>query len=78
MTFHTTWESPHGALVTAKVRGEIDTQALAVLYDAEVGIGTSDFNAVFNATNNATRYAWKCGYRNPRVSGRVAECEARL
>ncbi|QFG09933.1 hypothetical protein SEA_GERALDINI_78 [Mycobacterium phage Geraldini] len=71
-----TWYSPAGTPVTPKVRNEVDEAQLAALYEAEVSPEVGRFNELYNAASTATRYAWQYGYRNPRVPGRVAECEA--
>lgn len=71
-----TWYSPAGTPVTPKIRNEVDERQLAELYAAEVSPDSARFNALYNGASTATLYAWRYGYRNPRVSGRVEECEA--
>ncbi|WNM75429.1 hypothetical protein SEA_TINIBUG_74 [Mycobacterium Phage TiniBug] len=71
-----TWFSPAGTPVTPKVRNEVDEAQLAELYAAEVSPDSVRFNELYLAASSATRYAWQYGYRNPRVPGRVEECEA--
>ncbi|ARQ95515.1 hypothetical protein I5G81_gp76 [Mycobacterium phage Shandong1] len=74
--FVETWFSPQGVPVTPKIRNQVDERQLAELYAAETSPDTARFNALFEGADSATRYAWHYGYRNPRVPGRVEECEA--
>ncbi len=74
--YHETWFSPEGVPVTPDVRSRVDERQLAELYAAETLPDYSRFNALWQAADNATRYAWQYGYRNPRVIGRITECEA--
>ncbi|QWK51407.1 hypothetical protein SEA_STINSON_75 [Mycobacterium phage Stinson] len=74
--FTETWFSPAGTPVTPKVRNEVDEAQLSELYAAEVSPDSVRFNELYNAASTATLYAWRYGYRNPRVAGRVEECEA--
>ncbi|AHB79609.1 hypothetical protein PBI_VALIDUS_79 [Mycobacterium phage Validus] len=71
-----TWYSPAGTPVTPKIRNEVDERQLAELYAAESAPDNARFNALYNGASAATRYCWQYGYRNPRVPGRIAECEA--
>ncbi|ASR85276.1 hypothetical protein I5H06_gp28 [Mycobacterium phage SirPhilip] len=71
-----TWYSPQGVPVTAKIRSEVDERQLAELYAAETSPDSARFNALHQGASSATRYAWNYGYRNPRVPGRIEECEA--
>ncbi|QJD50376.1 hypothetical protein I5H01_gp031 [Mycobacterium phage MarkPhew] len=70
------WYSPQGTPVTAKIRNNCDELHLAELYAAETQPDSGRFNALYNGANSATRYCWNYGYRNPRVPGRIEDCEA--
>ncbi|UTN93272.1 hypothetical protein SEA_SUNFLOWER1121_80 [Mycobacterium Phage Sunflower1121] len=71
-----TWEAPSGALLPPRSREQVDEKHLAELYAAETQPDSARFNALYEGADNATRLAWSLGYRNPRVPGRIAECEA--
>ncbi|ASR85376.1 hypothetical protein SEA_PHRANK_78 [Mycobacterium phage Phrank] len=73
---HESWEAPSGALLPPRTRETVDEQHLAELYAAETLPDHARFNALYEGADNATRLAWSLGYRNPRVPGRIAECEA--
>ncbi|QFG09459.1 hypothetical protein I5H08_gp028 [Mycobacterium phage Yuna] len=73
---HETWFSPGGTPFTGPSRQNVDRDQLAELYAAETSPDSSQFNALYNAANNSTLLAWSLGYRNPRVPGRIAECDA--
>ncbi|QFP94859.1 hypothetical protein SEA_MARSHAWN_73 [Mycobacterium phage Marshawn] len=74
--FVDTWYSPQGTPVTAKIRNGCDELQLAELYAAETQPDSARFNALHNGADASTLYCWNYGYRNPRVPGRIAECEA--
>lgn len=74
--FTETWFSPDGTPVTPVIRNAVVETQLAELYAAEVSPDLTQFAELYVAAGPATRYAWAYGYRNPRLPGRVAECEA--
>ncbi|ASR85672.1 hypothetical protein SEA_AMGINE_72 [Mycobacterium phage Amgine] len=71
-----TWFSPAGTPVTPHIRNRVDEAKLAELYAAETSTDSAAFNTLYLSVDSATRYAWQYGYRNPRVPGRIEECEA--
>lgn len=74
--YYESWYSPQGTPVTAKIRNQCDEKHLAELYEAESHPDSGRFNALYNGADSSTRYCWNYGYRNPRVPGRIEECEA--